>query len=278
MSSITQSPAWKALLAHRTAFGLSSFKQSLAGDGKRAEDFSMRVGDLHADYSRNLATRETLGLLMQLVQAAQVEDWRRRLFDGTLVNNTERRAALHTLLRTDAAHVPPGLTIQAQQIAETFTRMRSFTEAVHADGRFTDVVNIGIGGSHLGPELVVEALMPLHGAKLRTHFVSNVDPMHIARVLQPLDPAHTLVVVVSKTFTTQETLANAHTARAWLAQALGEAAVAQHFAAVSAAPRKAAEFGITVERVFGFWDWVGGRYSLWSAVGLPIALSHGYPV
>ena len=278
MSSITQSPAWKALLAHRTAFGLSSFKQSLAGDGKRAEDFSMRVGDLHADYSRNLATRETLGLLMQLAQAAQVEDWRRRLFDGTLVNNTERRAALHTLLRTDAAHIPPGLITQAQQIAETFTRMRSFTEAVHADGRFTDVVNIGIGGSHLGPELVVEALMPLQGAKLRTHFVSNVDPMHIARVLQPLDPAHTLVVVVSKTFTTQETLANAHTARAWLAQALGEAAVAQHFAAVSAAPRKAAEFGITVERVFGFWDWVGGRYSLWSAVGLPIALSHGYPV
>ena len=278
MSSITQSSAWKALVAHRTAFGLASFRQGLAGDEKRAEEFGISVGGLHADYSRSLATRETLDLLMQLAQAAQVEDWRRQLFDGTLVNNTERRAALHTLLRTDPAYSPPGLTTQAGQAAETFARMRAFTEAVHKDGRFTDVVNIGIGGSHLGPELVVEALTPLQGSKLRSHFVSNVDPMHVARVLQPLDPAHTLVIVVSKTFTTQETLANAHTARAWLAKALGEAAVAEHFAAVSAAPRKAAEFGITVERVFGFWDWVGGRYSLWSAVGLPIALAHGYPV
>ena len=278
MTSITKSSAWKALLAHRHDFDLALFKDAMIDDGRRVEELCISVDGLHADYSRNLATHETLRLLVGLAEAAQFEDRRRQLFDGALVNNTERRAALHTLLRADAAHVPAGLSVQAQQVAETFARMRAFTEAVHKDARFTDVVAIGIGGSHLGPELVVEALMPLHGPKLRCHFVSNVDPMHVARVLRPLDPVRTLVLVVSKTFTTQETLANAQAARAWLTKSLGDAAVAQHFAAVSAAPRKAAEFGIDVERVFGFWDWVGGRYSLWSAVGLPIALSHGYPV
>lgn len=278
MPSISQSVAWKALAAHQGGFDRARFRQSFAEDTQRLEDFAISVGGLHADYSRSLASRETLALLLKLAEAAQVPDLRRQLFDGALVNNTERRAALHTLLRTAPKDVPRELSNQAGQIAEAFARMRAFTETVHADTRFTDVVAIGIGGSHLGPELVVEALTPLTGSKLRTHFISNVDPMHAARVLGPLDPAHTLVVVISKTFTTQETLANAQVARAWLVSALGEAAVGQHFAAVSAAPRKAAEFGISGERVFGFWDWVGGRYSLWSAVGLPIALSHGYPV
>ncbi len=278
MSAITQSVAWKALAAHQAAFDRARFRQTLAEDLQRLEDFAITVDGLHADYSRSLASRETIALLLQLAEAAQVPDLRRQLFDGALINNTERRSALHTLLRTDPKDVPRELSGQAGQVAETFARMRSFTEAVHGDARFTDVVAIGIGGSHLGPELVVEALTPLAGPKLRTHFISNVDPMHAARVLGALDPAHTLVVVISKTFTTEETLANAQTARAWLVAALGESAVAQHFAAVSAAPRKAAEFGISGERVFGFWDWVGGRYSLWSAVGLPIALCHGYPM
>ncbi|HEV7164798.1 MAG TPA: glucose-6-phosphate isomerase [Gammaproteobacteria bacterium] len=276
MSSITQSAAWKALVAHQAGFDRARFRQGFTEDTRRLEDFAISVGGLHADYSRSLASRETLALLLKLAEAAQVPDLRRQLFDGALVNNTERRAALHTLLRTDPKDVPRELSNQAGQIAETFARMRAYTEAVHGDSRFTDVVAIGIGGSHLGPELVVEALTPLKGPRLRTHFISNVDPMHAARVLGSLDPAHTLVVVISKTFTTQETLANAQTARAWLVAALGESAVAEHFAAVSAAPRKAAEFGISSERVFGFWDWVGGRYSLWSAVGLPITLAHGY--
>ena len=278
MSSVTQTAAWKALQAHHAAFDRARFRQGAAGDAQRIQDFAISVGPLHADYSRHIASRETLGLLLDLARAVQLEDRRRQLFEGALVNNTERRPALHTLLRTERQQADPGLTAQAGQVAETFARLRAFTDAVHQEQRYTDVVSIGIGGSHLGPELVVEALTPLSGPKLRSHFVSNVDPMHVARVLKPLDPARTLVVIISKTFTTQETLANAQAARAWLVQALGEAAVAQHFAAISAAPRRAAEFGIPVERVFAFWDWVGGRYSLWSAVGLPIALAHGYPV
>src|SRR5579859_1369384 len=276
MSSVTQSTAWKALLAHQAAFDRLGFRQSMAEDARRVQDFSIAVSGLHVDFSRHLVSRDTLALLLDLGRAAQLEDRRRQLFEGALVNNTERRPALHTLLRSGAARVDPGLTAQAGQVAATFARMRAFADAVHAERRYTDVVSIGIGGSHLGPELVVEALMPLAGSRLRTHFVSNVDPMHVARVLKPLDPARTLVVVISKTFTTQETLANAQAARAWLVAALGEAAVAEHFAAVSAAPRRAAEFGIPEGRVFAFWDWVGGRYSLWSAVGLPIALAHGY--
>ena len=276
MSSITQSTAWKALLAHHAAFDRADFRRAAAEDAQRTQDFSLGVLGLHVDYSRHLVSRETLKLLFELAREVQLEGWRRQLFEGALVNSTERRPALHTLLRTDPQHTGPGLAAQASQVAETFDRMRAFVDMVHRDGRYTDVVSIGIGGSHLGPELVVEALTPLSGAGLRSHFVSNVDPMHVARVLKPLNPARTLIVVISKTFTTQETLANAQAARAWLVQALGEAAVPQHFAAVSAAPRKAAEFGIPVERVFAFWDWVGGRYSLWSAVGLPIALAHGY--
>ncbi len=277
MTSPTQSAAWKALLAHHAAFDRAGFRRSVSEDVQRVQDFSLSVGPLHADYSRHLVSHETLKLLLDLAQASQLEVRRQQLFEGALVNNTERRQALHTLLRTDPQQADPGLTAQAGQVAETFARMREFTEALHREQLYTDVVSIGIGGSHLGPELVVEALTPLSGPKLRCHFVSNVDPMHVARVLKSLDPARTLVVVISKTFTTQETLANAQAARVWLVQALGETAVGQHFAAVSAAPRKAAEFGIPVERVFAFWDWVGGRYSLWSAVGLPIALAHGYP-
>ena len=278
MTSPTQSAAWKALLAHHAGFDRAGFRRVAADDPERVQGFSLSVGSLHADYSRHLASRETLSLLLELARAAQLEDRRQQLFEGALVNNTERRPALHTLLRAAPGQADPGLAAQAGQVAETFAHMRAFTDAAHAEHHFTDVVSIGIGGSHLGPELVVEALAPLSGPKLRAHFVSNVDPMHVARVLKPLDPARTLVVVISKTFTTQETLANAQAARAWLVQALGEAAVGRHFAAVSAAPRKAAEFGIPVERVFAFWDWVGGRYSLWSAVGLPIALAHGYAV
>ncbi|HEX4300347.1 MAG TPA: glucose-6-phosphate isomerase [Gammaproteobacteria bacterium] len=276
MSSITQSAAWKALAAHRQAFDVAELKSLVAADAKRVDAFSLSLPGLHADYSRHLVTPETLALLLKLAETAGLAAKRKQLFEGGHVNNTEDRAALHTLLRAAPADVPPGLKAQAAEVREVFARLETFVAAAHAPGRFTDVVSIGIGGSHLGPEMVVQALTPLKGPRLRTHFVSNVDPMHVARVLGPLDPAKTLVIVISKTFTTQETLANAQAARAWLVKSLGESAVAQHFAAVSAAPDKAREFGIPAERVFAFWDWVGGRYSLWSAVGLPIALAHGF--
>jgi glucose-6-phosphate isomerase len=276
MSSITQSAAWKALADHRQSIDVAELKTLAAADAKRVEAFSLSLPGLHADYSRHLATPETLALLVKLAETVGLADKRKQLFEGGLVNNTEGRAALHTLLRAAPTDVPPGLQQQAAEVRDVFAKLRTFTESAHAPGRFTDVVSIGIGGSYLGPEMVVQALTPLKGPKLRTHFISNVDPMHVARVLGPLDPAKTLIIIISKTFTTQETLTNAHAARAWLVKALGEKAVAEHFAAVSAAPDKAKAFGIPPERVFAFWDWVGGRYSLWSAVGLPIALAHGF--
>jgi len=275
MSSITQSTAWKALAAHRAAFDVAGLK-STAADPTRVESFSLALPGLHMDYSRHLATPETIDLLLKLAEAAKFAEKRKQLFEGGKVNGSEGRAALHSLLRTAPADVPAGLQSQAAEVQTVFQKLRQFTEQVHGARRFTDVIAVGIGGSHLGPELVVEALMPLKGPKLRVHFLSNVDPLHAARLLPKLDPAKTLVIVISKTFTTQETLANAHAVRSWLVKALGEAAVAEHFAAVSAAPDKAAAFGIHAERVFAFWDWVGGRYSLWSAVGLPIALAHGF--
>jgi glucose-6-phosphate isomerase len=276
MSSITQSATWKALVAHRQAFDVAELKSLAAADAKRVDAFSLTLPGLHADYSRHLATPETLTLLVKLAETAGFTDKRKQLFEGGHVNNTEDRAALHTLLRAAPADVPPGLADKAAEVREVFGKLKAFSESVRGSGRFTHVVSIGIGGSHLGPEMVVEALTPLGGPKLKLHFLSNVDPMQGARLFASLDPARTLVIVISKTFTTQETLANAQWARAWLVKSLGESAVAEHFAAVSAAPDKAKAFGIPPERVFAFWDWVGGRYSLWSAVGLPIALAHGF--
>jgi len=275
MTSISKSSAWKALAGHRAAFDPDSFKHELMDDPRRVEAFQVTLPGLHADFSRHLITLETLALLTRLAEASQFERQRAELFEGAALNNTEGRAALHTLLRAAHDDVPAGLKEQAAQVAATFARLKSFTQQARS-GAYTDVLSIGIGGSHLGPELAVQALAPLKGQKLRVHFLSNVDPMQAARLLAGLDPKRTLAIVTSKTFTTQETLANARAVRAWLAGALGEAAVSEHFAAVTAAPEKAREFGIAAEQVFDFWDWVGGRYSLWSAVGLPIALAHGF--
>ena len=275
MPSIAHSHAWKALAAHREQFDPGLFR-TLADDARRVESLGISLPGLHADFSRHLVDSETVDLLLKLAETAEVDRRRWELFEGKPVNNTEQRAALHTLLRAGEAELLAPLRPLAAEVQQTFARMRTFCDAVHKSGRFTDVVNVGIGGSHLGPELVAEALAPLKGQRLRAHFISNVDPMHVARVLTGLDPKKTLVIVTSKTFTTQETLANARAVRTWLVKALGESAVAEHFVAVSAAMDKAKEFGIPPERVFGFWDWVGGRYSLWSAVGLPIALAHGF--
>src|SRR6185312_6909316 len=248
MSSITQSAAWKALSEHRKTLDIAELKSLAASDAKRVEAFSLSLPGLHADYSRHLATPETFSLLLKLADTAGVAATCQQLFEGGRLNNTEDRAALHTLLRAAPDDVAAGLKAKAAEVHEVFAKLKAFVHAAHEPGRFTDVVSIGIGGSHLGPEMVVRALTPLKGPKLRTHFVSNVDPMHVARVLGPLDPAKTLVIVISKTFTTQETLANAQAARAWLVKSLGESAVAEHFAAVSAAPDKAQEFGIPTRR------------------------------
>lgn len=248
----------------------------------RGDDFSVELPGLFLDYSRNLITREILDLLLALAEASDMAGWRQRLFAGAPVNNTEQRPALHTLLRARPQDVPSNLSAEYAEVQAAHVRMREFAAAVRngalrsvTGAVFTDVINIGIGGSHLGPDLVIDALQAPAGSSPRVHFLSNVDPEHGARLFARLNPAETLVIVTSKTFTTQETLVNAESARRWLTGSLGENAVAQQFAAVSAAPERAGEFGIGADRVFAFQDWVGGRYSLWSAVGLPIAIGLG---
>lgn len=283
MASLTQTPEWQALAAHQRTMAAVPMRELFAADPGRFAKFSLRLGDLLLDYSKNRITEETMALLLALAGAADVEGWRRRLFGGERINFTENRAVLHVALRTpanrkvmvDGADVMP-------QVAAVRAQMRAFTEAVRggawkgASGQpITDVVNIGIGGSDLGPAMATEALTPYHPAHMRFHFVSNVDGTHIAETLKRLNPATTLFIVASKTFTTQETLTNAQTARDWLVGPLGEDAVAKHFVALSTNAKAVAAFGIDTANMFEFWDWVGGRYSLWSAIGLPIALAIG---
>ncbi|WP_101066116.1 glucose-6-phosphate isomerase [Roseovarius salinarum] len=245
----------------------------------RAADFSAQADGLLLDYSKTALDAAAREALLELAHARDVEGRRAAMFDGAPVNETEGRAALHTALRNleggpvtvDGADVMP-------QVRETLARMSEFAESLRA-GRFvgaggpiTDVVNIGIGGSHLGPEMATRALAPYHDGP-RCHFVSNVDGADIADTLEGLDPARTLVIVASKTFTTSETMTNAETARRWMARRV--AAPATQFAAVSTAAARTAEFGIAPERVFGFADWVGGRYSLWGPIGLPLMIAIG---
>ncbi len=281
---LTASPAWTALAAHRTRMDGLSMRRLFEADPGRFERFSVRVDDLLLDYSKNRITAETMRLLLDLARQQQVEAWRDRTFAGEPINVTEGRAVLHTALRAPAdADIRTGGINVVPEVRAVLDRMREFSDAVregrwvgHTGRRITDVVNIGIGGSDLGPVMVAEALKPWHHPHLRVHFVSNVDGTHLAETLRPLDPETTLFLVASKTFTTQETLANAGSARDWLlASGAGEAAIARHFAALSTNERAVAAFGIDPAVMFPFWDWVGGRYSVWSAIGLSVAIAIG---
>ena len=285
MASLADSPAWTALRKHRDSVAATTLRELLAGDPGRFERFSLRLGGLLLDYSKNRITEETKRLLLDLAHEREVENWRNRMFAGDRINVTEQRAVLHVALRNrsnqpilvDGQDVMP-------EVNTVLDRMRGFTERVrsgewtgHTGKRIADVVNIGIGGSDLGPQMVVEALKPYGRPDLRAHFVSNVDATHIAETLKRLDPETTLFIIASKTFTTQETLANARTARVWLVDRLGEeSAIARHFVAASTNEKEVRSFGIDPANMFPFWDWVGGRYSLWSAIGLPIALAIGF--
>lgn len=264
-----------------------SLRQAFAADPQRFTRFSLRHDDLLLDYSKNLITEETLELLLALAREARVEDWRERMFTGDKINFTENRAVLHTALRaaTDPAHAPvrvDGADV-LPGIRRVLEKMRLFSNSVrngvwrgYSGKPITDVVNVGIGGSYLGPLMVCQALQPYATPALRAHFVSNVDGADLATRLAQLDPATTLFIVASKTFTTQETLMNARSARDWLLRHAGdEAAVAKHFVALSTNAQAVAAFGIDPANMFEFADWVGGRYSLWSAIGLPIALYVG---
>ena len=285
MSALTSSPAWKALLDHQPSIAKTTMRALFSGDPKRFAKMSREVCGLFVDWSKHRTTDETWRLLLALAQQADVAGWRSKMFAGGKLNGTEDRAVLHVALRNrsnrpifvDGADVMP-------EVNRVLAKMRGFTEKLrggnwkgHTNKSITDVVNIGIGGSDLGPVMVTEALRPYWHADLRAHFVSNVDGTHIAEVLERVDPERTLFIVASKTFTTQETLTNAKTARDWLLKKLkaGDEAVAKHFVALSTNATEVTAFGIDPANMFELWDWVGGRYSLWSAVGLSIACMIG---
>ena len=253
-------------------------------DPERFNTFSARMDDILLDYSKNRITGETFSLLMNLAREAGVEDMRTRMFDGEAINTTEYRQVLHTALRNrsnnpvmvEGTNVMPLVNRVLEQIRYFSERVRSGNWRGYTGKLITDIVNIGIGGSDLGPHVVCDALQPFAQRGMRVHFVSNVDPTHITETLKQIEPESTLFVVASKTFTTQETMMNAHSARRWFMDLTGnEKAIGKHFVAVSTNIEAATEFGILPENIFEFWDWVGGRYSLWSAIGLPIVLYLG---
>jgi len=284
MSRLTDSAPWKALRAHCTAIFDLHMRDLFEQDPERFARFSLRMEDMLYDYSKNRITEETMRLLFALARSADVEGWRDRMFRGEKINTTEDRAVLHTALRNrsnrpvlvDGVDVMPGINRVLEHMSEFSTAVRSGAWKGYTGRAISDVVNIGIGGSDLGPVMVTEALKPYARAGLRVHFVSNVDGTHIAEVLKAVHPESTLFIVASKTFTTQETLTNAESAKKWFLDSGAPAeAVARHFVALSTNTREVVRFGIDPKNMFEFWDWVGGRYSLWSAIGLSIAVSIG---
>ncbi|MGD8999280.1 MAG: glucose-6-phosphate isomerase [Granulosicoccaceae bacterium] len=285
MSELTSSAAWQALSLHHDRIGKMHMRDLFTNDPQRFARFSLQFEDILLDYSKNIVTQETMALLMDLARQAGVEAWRERMFSGEKINTTEDRAVLHVALRNrsntpimvDGEDVMPAVNAVLDKMQNFSERVRSGKWQGHTGKRMHDIVNIGIGGSDLGPVMVTEALKPYGHPDLRVHFVSNIDATHMVETLKQCDPESTLFIVASKTFTTQETITNAETARNWLLEALGdESAVARHFVALSTNAEAVANFGIDTDNMFEFWDWVGGRYSLWSAIGLPIALYIGF--
>lgn len=276
--------AFQALTQHRAQMAATRMRDLFSADPMRFEKMTLEAGPLFLDYSKNIITEETLSLLFDLVRERGVFALRDRMMQGEKINVTEKRAVLHTALRApatanicvDGHNVVPDVHAVLQQ-------MRTFSESVrtgdwrgYRGAKLTDIVNIGIGGSDLGPVMVTHALGYLQRPDLRAHFVSNVDGTHIAETLKTLDPATTLFIIASKTFTTQETMANAHTARAWFLQSgANERDIAKHFVALSTNTLEVKAFGIDPSNMFCFWDWVGGRYSVWSAIGLSVAITCG---
>ena len=278
ITDITATPAWDALRKDHQQIGETHLRQFFDDDPDRGRELTMTVGDLYIDYSKHRVTRQTLKLLINLARAAHLEDRRDQMFSGVHINTSEDRAVLHTALRLprDAKLVVDGQDVVAD-VHEVLDSMGDFTDRLRngewtgATGkRIKTVVNIGIGGSDLGPVMVYQALRHYADAGISAHFVSNVDPADLVAKLADLEPATTLFIVASKTFTTLETLTNATAARRWLTEALGDGAVSKHFVAVSTNKRLVDEFGINTDNMFGFWDWVGGRYSVDSAIGLSV--------
>jgi len=279
----TKTLAWQNLQKRFQEMNSASMKEMFADDSTRTEKFHFQWNDFIVDYSKNIIDQETMSLLIELAKEVHLKEAIAQYFDGEIINQTENRAVLHTALRAKETAIinVDGVNV-IPEIFEVKNKIKNFTnEVVNGDRKgftgkpFTDIVNIGIGGSDLGPAMVVEALQ-FYKNHLNVHFVSNVDGDHVNEIIKKLDPETTLFVIVSKTFTTQETLTNSETIREWFLKSASQEDVAKHFVAVSTNIQKVTEFGINPENVFPMWDWVGGRFSLWSAVGLCISLAVGY--
>ncbi len=279
----TETNAWQDLRNHYQDMQINSIKEMFANDSERASKFTIEWGKFYIDYSKNNITDKTINLLVKLAEEVQLKDAIKNYFNGEPINETENRAVLHTALRSNSKEklVLDGINI-TQDINTIKKSIELFANEIisgvrkgYTNKNFTDIVNIGIGGSDLGPAMIVEALQ-FYKNHLNTHFISNIDGDHVQEILKKVNPETTLFVIVSKTFTTQETLTNAETVRKWFLKNATQKDVASHFVAVSTNLEKVQNFGIASENIFPMWDWVGGRFSLWSAVGLSIALSVGY--
>lgn len=278
-------PSWKKLELHALEMKQQHMSQLFDENPNRFEEFSVKLKPFLVDYSKNLISSSTMSMLIDLAKECDVEQWREKMFNGERINSTEDRAVLHTALRnrSNTPLILDGRNIN-QDVQCALDKIKSFSEKVRqglwkgfSGKRITDVVNIGVGGSNLGPQMVTEALKQYSDNSVNVHYVSNVDGTQIANVLRPLTPGKVLFIVSSKTFTTTETMTNATTAMKWLvASSFDQSAIAKHFVAVSSNKKNAIEFGIDEDNIFDMWDWVGGRFSLWSAIGLPIAIDLGF--
>ncbi|MCC5931245.1 MAG: glucose-6-phosphate isomerase [Cyclobacteriaceae bacterium] len=282
----TTTSSWKKLETHYKQMQNIHMRELFQKDKQRFEKFSLQFDDILIDYSKNIITEETLSLLTDLAKECRLSQAIQNMFEGESINETENRAVLHTALRNKSSKhsiMVDGVDVMPE-VRTVLDKMKLFSEKVisgswkgYTGKAVRHIVNIGIGGSDLGPLMVTEALKPYQHPHIQLHFVSNVDGTHIAEVLKQVDPETTLFLVASKTFTTQETMTNAHTARSWFLEKAGdEKFVKYHFAALSTNQKEVEKFGIDAENMFGFWDWVGGRYSLWSAIGLSIACAIGF--
>lgn len=285
MSARTNLSSWKFLQDHAKSMKQHHMRDLFKNSAYRFNDFNLKLPAFLFDYSKNLITKETMEGLFTLARDCELEQWREKMFKGDRINSTEDRSVLHVALR-DRSGTPlivDGENLTAK-VNKALEQINTFSEKVrtgqwkgYSGKRIKDVVNIGVGGSNLGPQMVTEALKHYSDNSVRVHYVSNVDGTQIADILRPLDPENTLFIVSSKTFTTTETMTNAQTAMKWLVtSAFDESAIGKHFVAVSSNKVNACEFGIKAENIFDMWDWVGGRFSLWSAIGLPIAIDLGF--
>jgi len=285
MQPRTSLASWQALIAHAKEMKQQHMSDLFKQNTQRFEQFSIKLAPFLLDYSKNLIGEQTMTKLFDLARECNIEDWREKMFSGERINTTEDRSVLHVALRNrsqspmilDDKNINTDVQQALDQIKSFSDKIRQGLWKGYSGKRITDVVNIGVGGSNLGPQMVTEALKQYSDQSVNVHYVSNVDGTQIANVLRPLNPEKTLFIVSSKTFTTTETMTNAKTAMNWLvSSSFDESSIAKHFVAVSSNKKNATEFGIKTENIFDMWDWVGGRFSLWSAIGLPIAIDLGF--